>query len=251
MSNTLVTRRRIWAWLSIIGGALLFVGELLHPTAVSGLDERQTVAAELGDPLWIPAHALSLAGTAVLLIGMIAFVSSHTTGNLGPRELRREDTPLAITVPLTKGARRAALWVAVATGLYVIQGIPHLVAFVDRDALLAGQATPFLYTYYGLSVVAYPLFGFSVATLAWLSGRTLIHPVVNTLLAVVAVAFGLAPILHALTDIAVLDLLFWGAAVVALWFVAIGTIALARDHRERGHPARTHEGQGRGGDSYH
>lgn len=251
MSNTLVTRRRTWAWLSIIGGALLFVGELLHPTAVSGLDERQTVAAELGDPLWIPAHALSLAGMTVLLIGMIAFVSSHATGNSAPRELRREDAPLAITGPVTKGARRAALWVAVATGLYVIQGIPHLVAFVDRDELLAGQATPFLYTYYGLSVVAYPLFGFSVAALAWLSGRTLIHPVVNTLLAVVAVAFGLAPILHALTDIAVLDLLFWGAAVVALWFVAIGIIALARDHRERCHPARTREGQGRGGDSYH
>lgn len=99
--------------------------------------------------------------------------------------------------------------------------------------------------------MAYPLFGFSVAALAWLSGRTLIHPLINILLAVVAVGFGLAPILHALTDIAVLDLLFWGAAVVALWFVAIGIIALARDHRERRHPARTREGQGGGGDSYH
>jgi len=31
-----------------------------------------------------------------------------------------------------------------------------------------------------------------------------------------------------LTDIAVLDLLFWGAAAVALWFVAIGISALTR-----------------------
>jgi hypothetical protein len=184
----------------------------------------------------------------VLLIGMIAFVSSHTTASSTPRELRREAAPLAITGPVTKGARRAALWVAVATGLYAIQGIPHLMAFVDRDELLAGQATPFLYAYYGLSVIAYPLFGFSVAALAWLSGHTLTHSVVNALLAVVAVAFGVTPILDALSDIAVLGLLFWGAAVVALWFVAIGIIALAQDHRERYHTARTSEGQGRGSD---
>jgi hypothetical protein len=197
----------------IIGGALLFVGEVLHPVPASGLEEQQAVATELGDPLWIPAHALSLAGMAVLLIGMITFVRSPTTGDPALRGL-------------TKGARRAALWVTVALGLYVIQAIPHLWAFVDRDEQLAGQATPVLFTYYGLSVVAYPLFGFSVAALAWLSGRTLTHPVVNALVAIIAVAFGLALILHALTDIAVLDLLFWGAAVVALWFVAIGIIAL-------------------------
>lgn len=53
---------------------------------------------------------------------------------------------------------------------------------VDRDSLrwCAGEGPPpFLYAYYGLAVVAYPLFGFSVAALAWLSGRTLIHPVMN------------------------------------------------------------------------
>lgn len=194
---------------------MLFVGELLHPAPASGLEERQAVAAELGDRLWIPSHALSLVGVAVLLVGMIAFVRSHPTSDSAPGGL-------------TKGARRAALWATGAIGLYVIQAIPHLVAFVDRDELLAGQATPFLHAYYGLTIVAYPLFGFSVAALAWLSGRTLTHPVVNILVAIVAVAFGLAPILHILTDIAVLDLLFWGAAAVALWFVAIGISALTR-----------------------
>ena len=194
---------------------MLFVGELLHPVPASGLEEQQAVATELADPLWIPAHALSLAGMAVLLIGMIAFVRSHTTGDPALRGL-------------TKGARRAALWVTVALGLYVIQAIPHLMAFVDRDELLAGQTTPVLYAHYGLAVVAYPLVGFSVAALAWLSGRTLTHPVVNTVVAIVAVAFGVAPILYALTEIAVLELLFWGAAVVASWFVTIGISALTR-----------------------
>lgn len=173
------------------------------------------MATELGAPLWIPAHALSLAGMTLLLIGMIAFVGSHTTGDSAPRVL-------------TRGARRAALWVTVALGVYVVQGIPHLLAFVDRDELLAGQATPFLYSYHGLAVVSYPLFGFSVVALALFSGRTLVHPVVNILVAIVAVAFGLAPILYVLTDIAVIDLFFWGAAAVALWFVAIGGVALAR-----------------------
>jgi hypothetical protein len=219
VSSTVATRRRTWAWLSIIGGAVLFVGELLHPVPASGLEERQAVATELGDRLWIPAHALSLTGVAVLLIGMIAFVSSHRASGSVPDGL-------------TQGARRAAFWVAVALGLYVIQAIPHLLAFVDRNELLAGQATPVLYAYYGLTIVAYPLFGFSVAALAWLSGRTLTHPMVNLLVAIIAVAFGLAPILHVLTDIVVLDLLFWGAAAVALWFVAIGISALARQSRQ-------------------
>jgi hypothetical protein len=210
--------RRIWAWLSILGGVLLLGGEVLHPPAVSGLPEGQLLATQLGDPLWIPAHVLSLAGLVVLLIGMIAFVRSLTAGDPALRGL-------------STGARRAAVWVRLALGLSVIQAIPHLAAFLDRDELLTGQTTPVVFAYYALAGVAYPLFGFSVAALALLSGQALTHPVVNAVVALIAVAFGLAPLLYPLTlydlaDIPGLELLFYGAAAVALWFVLIGITAV-------------------------
>ena len=181
---------------------------MLHPPAVSGLPEDQVLATQLGDPLWIPAHVLSLAGLAVLLIGMIVFVRSLTGG----------DTTLR---GLTRGARRAAFWVTLALGLTVIQAIPHLAAFLDRDELLAGRATSVVFAYYALAGLAYPLFGFSVAALALFSGHVLTHPAVNAVVALLAVAFGLAPLLYSLTlydlaDIPGLELLFYGAAVVAL-----------------------------------
>jgi hypothetical protein len=179
VNGTSETQRRIWAWLSILGGVLLFGGEVLHPPAVSGLPEQDALATTLGDPLWIPAHVLSLVGLAVLLIGMIAFVRSLTAGDPALRGL-------------TKGARRAAFWMTLALGLTVIQAIPHLAAFLDRDELLAGQATPVVFAYYGLAGVAYPLFGFSVAALALLSGHALAPPVVNAVVALVAVGFGVA-----------------------------------------------------------
>ena len=179
VKGTSVPQRRIWAWLSILGGVLLFGGEVLHPPAVSGRPERQVLATQLADPLWIPAHVLSPAGLAVLLIGMIAFVRSLTAGE-------------PALCGLTKGARQAAFWVTLALGLIVIQAIPHLAAFLDRDELLAGRPTPVVFAYYGLAGVAYPLFGFSVAALALCSGHALTHPVVNTVVALVAVAFGVA-----------------------------------------------------------
>lgn len=151
---------------------------------------------------------------------MIAFVRSLAVGDGALRGL-------------AGGARRSAFWVTLALGLTLVQAIPHLAAFLDREELLAGQTTPVVFAYYALAGVAYPLFGFSVAALALFSGHALAHPVMNAGVALVAVAFGVAPLLYPLTlygqvDIPGLELLFYGVAVIALWFVLIGIITVAR-----------------------
>jgi hypothetical protein len=61
--------KKIWAWLSNLGGALLLVDELLHPTAASGPDERRTVAAELVDfAVDLGARAQSLACPVISVV---------------------------------------------------------------------------------------------------------------------------------------------------------------------------------------
>lgn len=205
---------RVWPWVLIAAGVLFVIGGALHPSEDSSLPDAEATAETLGAATWIPSHASLLVSTIGFLIGLFALVRSD--------------------VPLSTAARRAA-WVATVGGaLYALEGVFHLAAFADEDALLAGDSTPFLSTHTTMAVVVYPLFTFAVAALAVLSRATLTHPVIGIVGALGAVIFGLAPALVGLADIESLGWMFpVGGSLMALWFTAIGVTALIRGSARR------------------
>ena len=198
-----------WPWAFVTGGGLAVIAGLLHPRNDLGLPEPQQTAELIGAATWIPAHALILVAELSFGIGLLTLARSRT--------------------PLSIGARRAAWAAAAAAVLFLVEGVFHLAAFVDEDHLLTGHATPVLSTFIALSVIAYPLFTFAVASLAVVSGRTLTHPAVGIVGAIGAVAFGVAPalvVLAGLESLYVLEPI--GASVMALWFITAGVTALVR-----------------------
>lgn len=196
-----------WPWALAAGGVLGFAGGLLHPDMDPALSGPPVLAAWVGDPLWIPSHSLILAAAVLLLPGLLGLAGSQ--------------------VPLSRTARRAA-WVAVAASiLLVLESIPHLAAAFEESAVLAGQPTPFLTGHLIGAAVVYPLFGFSVAALALLSGRSLVHPIIGVLGAIGAVVWGVAPLAVGPLGIDALGVLFAGAQLWTAWFVVVGVRALA------------------------
>ena len=205
---------RRWPTALTVGGVLFMIGGALHPDEDTSLPEAEATADFIGASTWIPAHTLILLGSLGFLIGLFALARSR--------------------MPLSSAARRAAWIAAVGAVLFFIESGFHLAAFADEDAVLAGDATPFLSTHMALSLVVYPLFTFALAALAVLSRDTLTHPVIGIVGAIGAITFGLAPTLAGLADIEALGWVFpVGGFLIALWFTVIGVTALIRSGRRR------------------
>ena len=120
----------------------------------------------------VASHSLFLAAAVLALPGLLRLARSRGA--------------------LSTAARRAAWVAAGASALWILEGIPHLLAPFDESAVLAGQPTPFLTGHLIGAVIVYPLVGFSIASLAVLSGRSLVHPIIGLVGAMGAAAFGLA-----------------------------------------------------------
>ncbi len=58
-----------WRSAFILSALLLMIGGPQHPDG--------TMVEMLGHPDWIPAHTLMLAGFGVLLVGLLAFSTTH------------------------------------------------------------------------------------------------------------------------------------------------------------------------------
>ena len=102
------------------------------------------------DDRWVPGHALILASTVLLTLGLWL---AH----------RRQVWPPSVRRPLRLAA--------IATSLYVVEAAAHLGAVLDQDALVAGDAAPVAWTHVGLSSVLYPVTGWAIVYLAWHLGR--------------------------------------------------------------------------------
>ena len=198
-----------WPWLLLVGGALGFVGSLLHPQGDPTLTGNAALAAEVGDPLWVPSHILVLVFVALLVPGMLGLARSGV---------------------LSGAARTAALVVFGAAIVWLVESVPHLLAAADHHALLTGQPTPFLTAHMVSAGIVYPLGTFPIAALAVLGWRRLAHPVLNVLGAIGAVAFGIAGFTYYLLGSEELVDLFAGSMLLTAWVAAVGATALIR-HR--------------------
>jgi hypothetical protein len=77
-------------------------------------------------------------------------------------------------------------------------------------------------------VIVCPLIGFSIASLAVLSGRSLVHPIIGLLGAIGAAAFGLAPVAVGPPGINALGVLFNGVLLMTAWLAVVGVTTLIR-----------------------
>lgn len=126
------------------------MGGPLHPRSDPTLSFNASTALMLADPHWPIAHALMLAGDVCVLLALIGL-------------RRRTDLPA--------GLQRALRVAVVGASLAVVEMAFHLAAVVDRATLVAGAATPVLTIHLSLAVVAYPVFGLSMAAVALLGAR--------------------------------------------------------------------------------
>ena len=96
------------------------------------------MADMLGNPMWVPSHALMTVGFIAMLVGLVLFQRTRPLPERSARWLR-----LAI----------------IGTSLQVLEMVVHTAASIDHANLMAGRSTPILTTHLWLAVVCYPIFG--------------------------------------------------------------------------------------------
>ena len=194
---------RQWRLTLGLAGLFLFVGGPLHPEGDPSLGFDGTTAMMLADPNWVPSHALMLVSFILILPGLVGLARSGLLGDAS--------SPLM----------RVAIVGAVVA---VVEGVLHLVAVVDSEALRAGASTPILSAHLALAVVAYPLLGLPLAAIAWFGGRgrVLTHPIVGALGVIGGVSHGIAAPIVVLSRDSRFAVLFMGAVFLAIWLIAVG-----------------------------
>ena len=188
-------------WLLTVAGVLLMIGGPLHPRPDLSLSFELSTAAMLGDPRWIPAHAAMLAAFAVACAGFVRIARSESGA-----------------------ARASARLAAVGLGAAALESVPHLFAFVDREALGNGGPIPVVKLHLTMATLSYPLSGFSIAAFAWMDGRGRGRSarILAVVAAIGACAHGLAaPVVVATRD-QHFSRLFMGATLVSLWLIVAG-----------------------------
>lgn len=158
-----------WRLALLASGALVLAGGPMHPDSDASGSVREELAAMTADDLWVPGHALVVAGTVLLVVGLWLARRQQVWP-------RAADRPLALAV--------------VALSLYAVETVFHLAAVVDSHALHHGHAAPVAFTHLGLAAVLYPLSGVAVVYLAATLARS--QNGVRRLVALLGVVGGLA-----------------------------------------------------------
>ena len=202
-------------WGLLAGGVIFFVGGSMHPKEdPPGVTVKEHLLSMYVDPLWYPAHALLLLGTALIAAALVVLVRARILAAV----------PRAHTVGTVA---------AVAAVLGTLETLLHLVAAVDADRIADHDATPLTDILGVVETVAGPVFGFSIAALAVVGAltRTLGNRVTAVLGVVGGVAYGIATATILFTDKT--DFLFPVSAGIGLWTVAAGIGLLLRSRSIR------------------
>ncbi|MEP7178517.1 MAG: hypothetical protein ABI775_05475 [Pseudonocardiales bacterium] len=202
-------------WGLLTGGVIFFVGGSMHPKEdPPGVSMKEHLHAMYVDPLWFPAHALLLLGTALIAAALVLLVRGGTLAG----------------VPRVQTAGTVA---AVAAVLGTLETLLHLVAAVDANRIADHTATPLSDVLGIVETIAGPVFGFSIAALAVVGAltRTIGNRVTAVLGVVGGVAYGIATATILVT--AKTDFLFPLSAGIGLWTVAAGIGLLLRSRSSR------------------
>jgi tRNA (cmo5U34)-methyltransferase len=190
-----------------LGGVAMIAGGAMHPPGLDSAPFMEHTAEMLRSPMWPPSHVMSLLGSLLLLMGLLlGRRDADFVQPIGPRLLR-----LAI----------------VGNAVWCVEGLAHLLAFRDLDALSAGAPTPTLTAHLTLAVVAYPFGNFPLALLALRLGRIWgpLARVFAWLGAIGGLVYGVsAPIVVLTQDQGYAFLFPIGAILVAVWLLVAGLV---------------------------
>jgi hypothetical protein len=183
---------QLWRVCFIVAALFIIAGGPQHPGG--------TMAEMLGNPKWVPAHSLLLAGFVTLLAGLLLYK-------------RR--------TPLPARAHRWLQFAIIGTVLQTIEMALHTAAVVDHHRLVAGQSTPVLTTHLWLAVFFYPIFGFTIIgfIIAGMRDRVMGSPWIGWLGIAGALGHGLAPPLVVWLKIERASILFPFLLLFALWLI--------------------------------
>ncbi len=132
----------LWRPMFVIGGILYIAGGAQHP--VGRMEEM------LVNPSWFRAHSTVFIGLVFLTVGLVLF---------------RRPKPTSLSMD------RWLLFAIVATALEAVEMGVHTMAYVDAQALTAGQSTPVLTTHTWLATVIYPFFAVALIGLILVGQR--------------------------------------------------------------------------------
>ena len=185
-----------WRPLFILGG-LIYIGEgSRHPDGL--------MVDMLADPAWFPSHAVMFAALVVQTAGWVM--------------LRR-------TGACSRKFDRLLLLAIVTSALKVVEMAIHAMAYVDAEALRAGESTPIHTTHSWLAVAVYPLFGLILIAVIRLGSREgVLGPAWIGWLGMLGGALhGAAVLLVGVAGVPQAQGLFAaGAICLSLWFVLAG-----------------------------
>ncbi len=190
---------QLWRLCFILSALFMIAGGPQHPGG--------TMAEMLGDPKWVPAHSLMLAGYITLLAGLLLY---------------KRSTSLPASLPAS--ANRWLQFAIVGTVLQTIEMAMHTAAVVDHHHLVAGQSTPVLTTHLWLAVFFYPIFGLTITgfIIAGMRNRVIGSPWIGWLGIAGVLAQGAAPALIILFKIEWARILFPFLMLFALWLILAG-----------------------------
>jgi hypothetical protein len=195
--RTLMTRIASWRPLLFAAGVLMIAGSATHPRDPS-------MQQMLMNPIWVPSHALMLAGYVSLLASLWLL---HRSGG-GP----------------------AGRWMQIAlagTALQTLEAFFHLIAVVDADRMQAGHATPVYTVHMLLGAVGYPVFALVAMALVVAGART--RTLGRWWIAPLGVLGALLPGLAAVFVIwmgADVGVLFAGIAFFGLWEIVASLLPI-------------------------
>jgi hypothetical protein len=181
-----------WRVLFVMAGLLLLAGGPRHPAG--------SMLEMLNHHDWFMAHALVTLGYGTMVAGLIAFLR---TGAASP------------------GMKRWTRFAIAGTALQTVEMAVHTAAMVDAGHLAAGHATPVLTTHLAMSMVFYPLFGFTSAAffMTGVRERAIGSPWIVWIGVIGTVANGIAPILVVLAGWAEARILFVFMVGIAIWLL--------------------------------
>jgi hypothetical protein len=141
--SRILDRWRVWM---LAGAICMAVGGRVHPSFdYSRPTFDLIVASPLFSSAWVPVHVLTLTGLILVTLGLAELVRSGLLSGPGL---------LAGRVAVVGGA------------LSALEMTFHLLAFVDRDAAVAGRPAPIIDIHQALQVPSHLILGFAVAALA-------------------------------------------------------------------------------------
>jgi len=180
-----------WRPLLIAAGILMIAGAMTHPRDPS-------MQQMLMNPVWVPSHALMLAGYVALLASLLV--------------LRRS------------GGGPVGRWMQIAiagTALQTLEAFFHLISVVDAERMQAGHATPVFTAHMVLGALGYPVFALVAMALvvAGARTRTLGTWWIAPLGILGALLPGLAGVLVIWMGTTGVGVLFAGIALFGLWAI--------------------------------